>query len=66
MTMDQDDRTETRFLALFYGVLALIVTVALFVMLVGADLVSFVALIIPLFIAMGLLWMAVPHGHGTR
>lgn len=64
--MDHDDRTETRFLALFYGVLGLILTVATFVMLVGADMLSFVALVIPLFIAMGLLWMGVPHGHSSR
>lgn len=64
--MDHDDRTETRFLAVFYGVLGLILTIATFAMLVGADLVSFVALVIPLFVAMGLLWMAVPHGHGSR
>lgn len=64
--MDHDDRTETRFLALFYGVLGLVLTVATFVMLVGAEMLSFVALVIPLFIAMALLWMAVPHGRGSH
>lgn len=64
--MDHDDRTETRFLALFYGVLGLVLTVATFVMLAGAELLSFVALIIPLFLAMALLWMAVPRSGGTH
>lgn len=64
--MDHDDRTETRFLAVFYGVLGLILTVATFVMLAGADLLSFVALVLPLFIAMAMLWMAVPRSGGSH
>lgn len=64
--MDHDDRTETRFLAVFYGVIALVLTVAIFVMLAGAELLSFVALVVPLFLAMALLWLAVPRSGGSH
>lgn len=64
--MHNDDRTEMRFLGVFYGLIALVLGVFVFVMLAGAHLLSLAAIVIPLFIAMALLWLAVPNHGGPH
>ena len=59
--MHHDDSTETRFIGLFYGLIALFLTLAIFAALAGAHLLSLGALIVPMFLAMGLLWIGSPH-----
>lgn len=65
--MHNDDRTEMLFLGAFYGIMALLLAVFVFVMLAGAHLLSLAVLVVPLFGAMAALWLAVPdHGGPHR
>lgn len=64
--MHNDDRTEMRFLGAFYGGIGVLLAVFIFVMLAGAHLLSLAAIVIPLFVAMAALWLAVPDHGGPH